>query len=40
MDTRAFDKAMATGVVLIGSIIVINLLINIVSRKLRIEVRD
>jgi phosphate transport system permease protein len=40
MDTRAFDKAMATGVVLIVSIIIINLLINIVSRKLRSEVRE
>jgi len=40
MDTRAFDKAMATGVVLIVSIIIINLLINIVSRKLRGEVRE
>jgi len=40
MDTRAFDKAMATGVVLISSIIVINLLINIVSRKLRVGLRD
>ncbi|MEA4811212.1 MAG: phosphate ABC transporter permease PstA [Anaerolineaceae bacterium] len=40
MDTRAFDKAMATGVVLIVSIILVNLSINIVSRKLRVGVRD
>lgn len=40
MDTRAFDKAMATGVVLVISIIIINLVINIVSRKLRVGVRD
>lgn len=40
MDTRAFDKAMATGVVLIAGIVFINLLINLVSSKLRADVRE
>ncbi len=34
METRAFDKAMGTGAVLIVTIILINLLITIVSRRL------
>lgn len=34
METRAFDKAMGTGAVLIVTIIFINLLINVVSRRL------
>jgi phosphate transport system permease protein len=34
METRAFDKAMGTGAVLIVTIILINLIINIVSRRL------
>jgi phosphate transport system permease protein len=34
METRAFDKAMGTGAVLIITIILINLLINVVSRRL------
>ncbi len=38
-DTRAFDKAMATGVILVVSIILINLSINIISRRLRAKVR-
>jgi phosphate transport system permease protein len=34
METRAFDKAMGTGAVLILTIILINLVINLVSRRL------
>lgn len=34
MDTRAFDKAMGTGAVLIITIIIINLIINYFSRRL------
>jgi phosphate transport system permease protein len=34
METRAFDKAMGTGAVLILTIILINLIINLVSRRL------
>jgi phosphate transport system permease protein len=34
METRAFDKAMGTGAVLIVTIILINLIINVVSRRL------
>ncbi|MGD8245670.1 MAG: phosphate ABC transporter permease PstA [Anaerolineae bacterium] len=34
METRAFDKAMGTGAVLILAIILINLIINVVSRRL------
>lgn len=34
MDTRAFDKAMGTGAVLVVMIILINLIIDFVSRKL------
>jgi len=33
-DTNAFDKAMATGVVLIVSTLLINLVINLISRHL------
>lgn len=33
METRAFDKAMATGVVLIATIIVINTMTNILARR-------
>lgn len=40
MDTRAFDKAMGTGAVLILMIILINLTINVVSSKLAVGVRD
>ena len=39
MDTRAFDKAMGTGAVLVVMIILINLLIDLVSRKLTAGVR-
>ncbi len=34
METRAFDKAMATGAVLVALIILINLAINAISRRL------
>jgi hypothetical protein len=34
MDTRAFDKAMGTGAVLVVTIVLINLLINFFSRRL------
>ena len=34
MDTRAFDKAMGTGAILVVTIVLINLIINIVSRRL------
>ncbi len=34
METRAFDKAMATGAVLVVLIIIINLAINMISRRL------
>ena len=33
MDTRAFDKAMGTGAILIASTILINGIINLLSRK-------
>jgi ABC-type phosphate transport system permease subunit len=36
MDTRAFDKAMGTGAILIISIILINLFINYLSRRLSV----
>lgn len=39
METRAFDKAMATGVVLITSIILVNLSINLISRRFTAGVR-
>ena len=39
MDIRAFDKAMGTGAVLVVMIILINLLIDLVSRKLTAGVR-
>lgn len=39
MDTRAFDKAMGTGAVLVVMIILINLMIDLVSRKLTAGVR-
>lgn len=39
MDTNAFDKAMATGAVLVILIIMINLIIDIISRKLTAKVR-
>ncbi|MBN2047353.1 MAG: phosphate ABC transporter permease PstA [Anaerolineaceae bacterium] len=35
MDTRAFDKAMGTAAVLIITIVLINLMINMISNKLR-----
>jgi phosphate transport system permease protein len=34
MDTTAFDKAMGTGAVLVVTIILINLVINLISRRL------
>lgn len=37
MDTRAFDKAMGTGAILVLSIIVINAIINYLSRRLASE---
>jgi len=40
MDTNAFDKAMATGAVLIITIILINLVIDLVSRKLTAGLRE
>lgn len=39
MDTNAFDKAMGTGAVLIVLIVLINLSIDIISRKLTAKVR-
>jgi phosphate transport system permease protein len=39
METRAFDKAMGTGAVLILTIILINLLINVVSRRLTAKLK-
>lgn len=39
MDTRAFEKAMGTGAILILSIILINLLINFLSRRLTAGLR-
>lgn len=39
MDTRAFDKAMGTGAVLVVMIILINLIIDLVLRKLTAGVR-
>ena len=38
-DTNAFEKAMATGVILIVSTILINLVINMISRRLTTKVR-
>ncbi|MBN1484410.1 MAG: phosphate ABC transporter permease PstA [Chloroflexia bacterium] len=35
MDTRAFNKAMATGIVLVVSIVLINLCINLLTNRLR-----
>jgi phosphate transport system permease protein len=37
MDTRAFDKAMGTGAILILSIILINAVINYLSRRLMVK---
>lgn len=37
MDTRAFDKAMGTGAILIFSIILINAVINYLSRRLMVK---
>lgn len=39
METRAFDKAMGTGAVLILTIILINLLINVVTRRLTAKLK-
>jgi ABC-type phosphate transport system permease subunit len=39
-ETRAFDKAMGTASILIITIIVLNLTINIVSRRLTARVTD
>jgi phosphate transport system permease protein len=38
-ETRAFDKAMATGAILIVTIVAINLTINLLSAKLKQETR-
>jgi phosphate transport system permease protein len=38
-DTNAFEKAMATGVVLIVSTVLINLIIHLISRRLTTKVR-
>jgi len=35
METRAFDKSMGTGAILIATIILINLVINLISRRLQ-----
>lgn len=40
MDTNAFEKAMGTGAVLIVSIVIINLVIDLISRKLSAGVRQ
>ena len=39
MDTRAFEKAMATGVILIISIILINLMINVITNRIQANLR-
>lgn len=39
METRAFDKAMGTGAVLILTIILINLVINLISRRLTAKLK-
>jgi len=39
METRAFDKAMGTGAVLILTIILINLVINVISRRLTAKLK-
>jgi phosphate transport system permease protein len=39
MDTRAFDKAMGTGAILIITIVLINLIINITSRRLAAKLK-
>jgi phosphate transport system permease protein len=39
MDTRAFDKAMGTGAILIVTIIVINAIVNYLTRRLQAGVR-
>ena len=39
MDTKAFQKAMGTGAVLVVTIVVINLVINYVSRRLSAKLR-
>lgn len=39
METRAFDKAMGTGAVLILTIILINLIINVISRRLTAKLK-
>ncbi|MFZ3152190.1 MAG: phosphate ABC transporter permease PstA [Anaerolineaceae bacterium] len=40
MDTNAFDKAMGTGAILIVSIVLLNLIIDFISRKLTAGVRE
>ena len=37
MDTRAFDKAMGTGAILILSIVLVNAVINYLSRRLMVK---
>ena len=39
METRAFDKAMGTGAVLVATIVIINLAINIISRRVTARLR-
>ncbi|MFP3897361.1 MAG: phosphate ABC transporter permease PstA [Anaerolineales bacterium] len=39
METRAFDKAMGTGAILIATIVLINLTINIISRRLTVKLK-
>jgi len=39
MDTRAFDKAMGTGAILVLSVIAINAIINSLSRRLTLELK-
>lgn len=39
METRAFDKAMGTGAILIATIVLMNLTINVVSRHLTAKLR-
>lgn len=40
MDTRAFDKAMGTAAILVVSIVLINAVINFLSRRLTVGVRE
>jgi phosphate transport system permease protein len=40
METRAFEKAMGTGAVLVLTIVLINLVINFVSRRMTVALRE